>query len=217
MKKWMLWGLCLALAPVAAVGAETGAELVEKVQNNFAKYKTFAADFEQEFHWVVLDRKLKKTGRIYTRRPGAFRLEVDGGDLFVADGKTIWSYSPQNEQVVASAYDGDFRTPWEVLVDYTEAFDPVAVEEVKLDRRKCYMLTLRPQANVSEIVQLRVWVDRDKWHLLRLEKLEADDNTTVYTLSNHRINKKIDDGLFTFEVPSGVELIDRRIPDEAKR
>ena len=210
-----IWGGVAACCIAGAAAAISGNEVMEKAQEKFAEYKTFSARFEQEFHWVVLDRTVKQAGRIYTQRPGLFRLEISGGDLFVADGSTIWSYSPKNEQVLASHYAGEFRTPWEVLVDYTDAFVPVAVEEVEIDRRGCYLLTLKPSNASSDIAQLRVWIDRKKWDLLKAEKTEIDENTTVYTLKDHRINKKIDQAIFRFEVPDGVELIDRREADAA--
>jgi chaperone LolA len=213
-----IWFCFAALAGGAVgAGAISGTEVMAKAQEKFSEYKTFSARFEQEFHWVVLDRKVTQAGRIYTQRPGHFRLEINGGDLFVADGQTIWSYSPKNEQVLASYYDGEIKTPWEVLVDYTEAFDPVAVEEVRLGRHDCYLLTLKPQVEASGIAQLRVWIDRKKWDLLKVEKVETDDNTTVYTLKDHRINKKIDAALFRFEMPADVEFIDRREENGAGR
>ena len=210
-----VWVAVAACCIAGAAGAISGTEVMEKAQEKFAEYKTFSARFEQEFHWVVLDRKVVQSGRIDTQRPGLFRLEISGGDLFVADGRTIWSYSPKNEQVLASHYEGEFKTPWEVLVDYTDAFVPVAVEETEFERRGCYLLTLKPSSASADIAQLRLWIDRKKWHLLRAEKIETDDNTTVYTLKDHRVNKKIDPATFRFEVPDGVELIDRREADVA--
>ena len=77
------------------------------------------------------------------------------------------------------------------------------------------MLVMLPESNVSVIERMRVWVDRKKWLLLQVEQLEANGNLTTYRLKGHRTNKKIDDKVFAFEVPEGVEVLDRRTPEAA--
>ena len=59
------------------------------------------------------------------------------------------------------------------------------------------------------------WVDRKKWLLLQIEQLEANGNLTTYLLRDHRTNKKIADEVFAFEVPEGVEVLDRGMPAPA--
>ena len=209
---WLVVGLLGFGAGVWPAAAVTGNEVVEKLQKNFSKYKSFAAEFEQQFYWAVLEKQWSRKGRIYTRQPKQFRLEIEGGDTFVADGHTIWAYSPQNEQVIASSYEDDLKTPWEILLDYSESLAPVAIEEVKLERRSCYLLTLKPQTTFSDIAQMRIWVDNKKWQLLKAEKVETNDNITTYVLKDERIDKKLDDALFHFNPPEGTEVIDRRPP-----
>ena len=201
-------GLCWKCPVFAA--AITGSEVIARMQKKFAEYKTFSAEFEKQFYWAVLDKQRSSQGKIYTRRPSQFRLELEDGSLVVADGEAIWAYTEQNEQVVVSTYAGELRTPWEILVDYTENYVTQAVEEVKLDGRSCYLLNLRPRAASSYVTQMRVWVERKNWYLLKVEQVEVNDNVTTYILKAHRTNKKLDSDLFRFERPEGVEVIDRR-------
>ena len=102
-----LWGMVLAApwwpAPAATV---TGDEIMERVRDRFARARTYEARFEKRFYWAVLDKHATRQGRIYTHRPGRFRVQLEGGDLVVADGESIWAYSKTNEQVIVSPYDG---------------------------------------------------------------------------------------------------------------
>lgn len=200
--------------PGAAI---TGAEVIDRMQESFAKAKTFSARFEKQFYWAVLDKKASQKGRIYTRKPGRFRVEVEDGIVVVADGQAIWVYTEKNEQVIVSPYDGELSTPWEILVDYTESFSPLAVAETKLAGRGCYLVTLGPKesddlhaATRGQVVRMKVWVDKKRWYLLRVEELEANDDVRTYILEDHRSGKKLEDDLFVFEPPDGVEVIDRR-------
>ena len=102
-----LWAVVLAApwrpSPAAAV---TGDEIMERVRDRFARARTYEASFEKRFYWAVLDKHATRQGKIYTHRPGRFRVQLEGGDLVVADGEAIWAYSKTNEQVIVSPYDG---------------------------------------------------------------------------------------------------------------
>ena len=198
----------------SVASAITGGEIVERVQKKLNDYKSFSAAFEKQFYWAALDRSRSREGHLYMRRPGYFRVELDNGDAMVADGQTVWSYVERNRQVVVSSYDGELRTPWQIFVDYSDNYIPLAVEETKLSGRSSYMLILGP-ANQSEVrsrKQMKVWVDKKKWWLIQIETVEDNGDITTYTLKNHKENKKIKDDVFAFEVLEGIDVIDRRVP-----
>ena len=211
--KYLWWAIiCLGLVPVEVLGI-TGGEIIAEVKERLSDYKTFSARFQKQFYWAVLDKRRNREGRIYLCRPDRFRIELEGGDLVVADGRAVWSYVERNAQVVVSPYEGEVKTPWEVFFDYAERYTPIAVEESKLEGRDCHLLIMVPESKVSVVERMRVWVDRKKWLLLQVEQLEANGNLTTYRLTDHRTNKKIDDEVFAFEVPQGVEVLDRRVPE----
>lgn len=206
----------LALSAAAPAAAVTGAEVIERMHKRLAKSKSFTARFEKRFYWAVLDKRLTQKGRIYTRKPGKFRVEV-GDDVVVADGRSIWAYTEQNSQVVVSDYDAGLQTPWEILVDYAESFAPVSITETELSGRTCYAVVLQPlrQGAAGEggrVERMEVWVDKRRWQLLQIEQLEENGDLRTYLLEDHKLDRKLDDDLFTFEAPSGVDVIDRRTP-----
>ena len=202
-----------AALPAAAI---TGAEVMEKTQQRLQSYKSFSARFEKQFLWAALDRTSNRQGRMYLRRPNRFRVELDDGSLVVADGHAIWSYSKSNHQAIVSPYAGEVQTPWEVFLDYSSRYEPIALDEVKLGKHECYLLVLRPLSE-GPTIQMKVWVDRSQWSLRRLEQTEGSGNVTTYILSDLRTNKKLEDGLFDFVPPPGTEVIDRRPPEPSPR
>ena len=192
----------------------TGEEIIAKTKQSFAKYKSFSARFEKHFYWALLDnRQASQKGRIFTLRPDRFRVELENGDKIVADGQAIWSYSGHNGQVVINSYDGNFRTPWEILINYTDQYRPMAVSQADLDGTPCYELSLEPTKSGSRMAKMKVWIHKKKWHLLKVEQVDVNENVTTYILDEHKTNKKLDDALFRYEPSEGVEVIDRRIAD----
>ena len=209
MRLWLWVVLCVGLAASTAFG-QSGEEIIARVQKRLASYKTFSARFEKQFYWAVLDKYRSREGQIYLRRPNRFRIELEGGDVVVADGKAVWSYVVHNGQVVISPYEAEIKTPWEVFFDYTERYVPIAVEESALGGRSCYLLIMAPENKASVVEQMRVWVNPRGWLLLQVEQREANGNRTAYVLRDHRANRRIADEVFSFEVPEGVEVLDTR-------
>ena len=211
---------CLTARPAASI---TGSEVIERMQKRFAKSKTYSARFEQRFYWAILDKKVTRKGAIYTRRPSEFRLEIDDGLVVVGDGSAIWHYEPDNEQVLVSSYSKESPTPWEILVEHSEQFSPVAVKEVELEGRPCYEVIMAPKsvsdplAGNGGVEGMRVWVDKKRWHLLMVEETEANEDVTTYVLSRHRVNDEIADDRFVFTPTIEVDVIDRRTPASPDR
>lgn len=199
-----------ALAGPVPSAAVTAREVVDQVQARLNEHRTLSARFEKHFYWAALDKRSTSQGRVYLERPSRFRVEIADGDVVVADGKAIWSYSPGNNQVVVSPYQGEIRTPWEMLLDYTEGLAPVAVEEAELGRRACYLVTLQPQASGSVVTGMKVWVERATWLVQQVEQTEANDNVTTYVLLDQKTNTRLRDDLFRFRPPAGAEIVDRR-------
>ena len=206
-----LWIICCYTSVASAI---TGGEIVERVQKKLNEYKSFSAAFEKQFYWAALDKNRSREGYLYMRRPGHFRVELDNGDAMVADGQTVWSYVKRNRQVVVSSYSEELRTPWQIFVDYSDNYIPLAVKEIKLSGRSSYMLILgsADQSEVRSRKQMKVWVDKKKLWLMQIETVEDNGDITTYKLKKHKENKKIKDDVFAFEVPKGVDVIDRRVP-----
>ena len=113
MKFGWTWTVPILVAACSGPArAITGAEVIERMEERFAKAKTYSATFEKKFFWSVLDRNMSREGRIFTRRPRQFRVEVEDGDLVIADGEAIWVYNKANQQVIVAPYEDELRTPW---------------------------------------------------------------------------------------------------------
>jgi outer membrane lipoprotein carrier protein len=207
--------VCLVVGagvPVRAFGGVTGAEVIQRAQARLSRCRTLTASFEKRFYWAALDRTTTHHGRLYLRRPDRFRVEVDDGNLVIADGQAIWVYSRRNAQVVVNPYEGEVKSPWEVLLEYQDSHVPGEVEETRLGNRPCYLLTLLPRDADAGVVQTRVWVGQRDSLLLQVEQRDVSDDVTTYVLNDQRANASLDDRVFRFVPPDGTEVIDRRGP-----
>lgn len=127
-RKTALSVMLFAVAVVsAACGAETGAaapapgatgdlpaatapptaqatSLLRQVAQSVSALDTFEADFVQTQHWVGMPDSPPWKGVLYLKRPNLFRLEYSDppGHLQVSDGHTVWTYVPENKEVLST-------------------------------------------------------------------------------------------------------------------
>jgi outer membrane lipoprotein carrier protein len=213
MIRWLaLW--MLMVGPVAGVD---GPEVIGKVQKQFGKVKTLSARFEKRHFWKLVDQTQSVKGVLHVQKPDRFRLQSDVRTV-VTDGKTAWSYDPQNEQVLVNNYAAveDDRSYEKLLFDlvllggYEDRFSPTYVKEEKVQGKRCHVVDLRAIEQDAYIETVRLWIDRKEWLVRQLEYRNINGDVTSYELDQLKKNKKPDPGVFSFVSPEGVEVVDLR-------
>ena len=93
---------CLALLVSAGAGPQQMglSDIIQGVEDSFARMKDFSSDFIQIFE-DPLNRKQQESGHLYLMRPRMMRWEYQNPEdkLFISDGKTVYFYVPADRQV----------------------------------------------------------------------------------------------------------------------
>ena len=79
----------------------------------------------------------------------------------------------------------------------------------KLNGRSVDVVELVPAVPDLPFDRAIVWLDREDGLPRRLEITEHSGATRTLTLSKMRVNQSVPDRTFTFEVPSGVQVVDQ--------
>ncbi len=206
--------LFFALSSTAfAIGPE---EIMEKVRSKYSAMKSFSASFDQNFYWKLADKEQGFEGKIQVAKDGKFRFETKGKNpqLIVSDGSSIWNYSRENNQVIIRSTHkegGNLYDPKSFIMGYSEKFRPNLLGEEKLDGKGCYLLELLPEnKGNNDFKEVKVWIDRKSWLIVNIKYTDLNGNITTYSLSDVKVNPKLEGSLFTFSPPEGVEVIDMR-------
>ena len=104
---WKYGRMCLLMAGAlllfgSAWGMD-GPEVIRRLQGQFAAMHSLSARFEKRHCWNLDGQTHEIEGRIYVQKPDRFRLET-GMQTVVTDGETVWSYVPENRQVLVQRY-----------------------------------------------------------------------------------------------------------------
>ena len=194
-------------APSAGNNAE---EIVRRVKKTLDDLKTFSCSFERVYVWKAADRTQHIAGNILMKKPYKLRIEYPGHTI-VIDGKSVWSYLPQNMQVQISTFEGEeesFPSPHSIFNRYSTEREAVFSGNENVNGSECDIIDLLSPD--PEDVQITVWIDRKLHFPVKAVEKALSGDVTTHVLSDVRLKENIDDDVFDFVPPEGVTVIDMR-------
>jgi outer membrane lipoprotein carrier protein len=248
MKRLGTFTLLLFLLLTAATFANGGSDVVlkdvvEAVERPFRAsaapdraIRDFQADFIQQAYLGALDRVEEGHGRVAVRfdRDGQrlkplFRWEYAAPTVqeIVCDGRTVWVYLPENNQVLESPLPADDQQlredPLAFLTGLGELSRKFTIEWADPARSEQgnYRLLLRPRQPSTLVEKLELDVlpaavqaatapgsGRGPVYPLRSATVYgASDSRTTILFENVRLNQGLPEARFRFQVPPGVEVL----------
>ena len=199
-------------APPAVVAIKPGAadEVVQKLQQRYDATRDMQADVVQEMEISSFGRKLTSKGKVYFKRPGRMRWDMNDGQrqTIVADGTYLWLYQPSEQQVYKAPFGQAFQstTPVSFLTGIGRISDDFNVSP---DGEEGPLLFLRLVPRAGEgIGVLRLGVDRKTYDILSAEVRDPMGNMTRLQFSDLKRDKGVDDDLFVFHIPQGAEVVE---------
>jgi outer membrane lipoprotein carrier protein len=216
MQTRVLVALVLAVASAvrSAAGAdETPFELAEALQKKYDTVRDFSADFVHTYRGGVLRKELIEKGRVLVRKPGRFRWDYTTPEVkqFVSDGIKVYSYVPQDKQVVVTTVsDSGASTPALFLAgkgSLTRDFTPSFGEIPPGSPPGVRALKLVPRVPQPDYDWLLVLVDQTTLALRGLVTGDPQGGTSSLMFVNLKENVGLTDKEFAFKMPRGVDVV----------
>jgi outer membrane lipoprotein carrier protein len=199
--------------PALAAQSATPDSLARDLQRKYDKVTDFSADFVHSYRGGVLKQQATERGTLLVKKPGKMRWEYTAPEkkLFVSDGHKIYSYIPQDKQVVVGTMPRDEHAPTPALFltgkgdltrDFTAAFDTVADAPAG-----SLALKLTPKRREPEYESLTLVVDPNTLMLRMLITVDAQGGRSAFTFTNLKENVGIADKQFVFRMPRNVDVV----------
>ena len=179
--------------------------------------QTLQARFEQQVissDGVLQDRS---DGQVWLHRPERFRWEYGGDfpELVVADGERVWIYDEMLEQVtVKDQATASANSPLTLLTEPERLDRQFEVREVG-QAGQTALLELRSRDQESEFERILLGMEENLIKLMIME--DAFGLRTEIRFDAVTVNPELDDSLFRFEPPPGVDVIGDRVEISALR
>ncbi len=193
---------CLFSGPLSA---SDGLKLLTRF---FHEVDTLEADFQQ----VVLDENLlamsEAAGHLWISRPRRFRWDYDSatGQSIVADGRDLWIHDTELEQVVVrDLFESLGETP-ALLLSGEGGLDTNYILTPMGKQGTLEWVSLVPRTENGNFSEIQLGFEGKTLRLIQL--LDKMERITRLTLSQVIENKPIDDSVYRFIPPAGVDIID---------
>jgi len=196
-------GLCYGALLHAATAPE---QLMATLQN----ITTFKANFAQNINSAEGDKLSHTQGQMVISRPGKFYWKGQKPDqiLVVADGKFVWTYDADLEQVTKQELkQALMNSPATLLAgDASKLNDTFDISYAKKcpAHNTCYELKPKQKDSTFSIIIIRF--SDNKLNEVRMRDPLGQNVKTVF--SQVEVNQAINRKLFDFKPPKGVDVIE---------
>jgi len=204
---------CGCIFFLAAVPAAAGNiiidDILETIEKKYAK-KSFEADFRQISKLAALDITEIASGKAVFSHPGKMRwtyLEPEHHEI-ITNGVSLWIYRPEEHQVMkgnASSFfnagaGGAFLSDISLVRKHYVA----RIKEVNQEYVEIELYTKKKTPDIS-LIEIRI--SQETSEIVRVTTHNTYDDTTLFEFSNIQF-AKIDPGVFEFELPEDINIIE---------
>ena len=193
------------------VAGETAQELLDRVRQKYDSVTDAQLKFSQRVVFGASRIEQKTSGTLFLKKKNKYRMEL-GSQTIVTDGKTVWSFSVPNNQVLIDNFKLDERsiTPERLLTGSSGDFYATLIGNGKLGKVDVVVLKLVPKDDESIIRSMKFWVDESTWFIRKIELVDVNGKETEYVVDDLQVNVGLQDSRFVFKISEGVQVVDLR-------
>jgi len=193
---------------------ETAPELAAALQRKYDGIKDFSADFTHTYEGGVLRKQITERGKLLVKKPGKMRWDYTNPEQkqFVSDGLKMYSYIPQDKQVIVASVpkEDEASTPTLFLAgkgSLTRDFTAAIVDPPPSMAAGTRALKLVPKARQRDYDWLTLIVDAATLDIRGLQTTDAQGGKSSFSFTNLKENVGVADKEFAFKIPRGVDVV----------
>ena len=211
MAMMMMAIACGLTRPSSAAAADPTIDTI--IAGVEARYNVpgFTADFDQESILKAMAVTDTASGRLMVRQPGKMRWEylVPDPQTIITDGKELWVYRPQENQVLvgkAPSFFGEGKGAGFLSNIKTVRKSFQLSLEPATDPNQ-YRLKLLPNKSSVELMAVELDIVKKTYDLVRITTFNVYGDETRIELKNVSFDDPPPEGLFRFDVPEGADVL----------
>lgn len=216
MKPLLALALVLALAAPAAAAPSLD-DVIRGMEGAYGRMTDLKAEFSQVSFNKSLNQTIPAQGSVYLKKGGKLRWEYKEPtpQEIVSDGKQLWVYTPQLNQVnvgaALAALAGPAGSFLAGLGSLREHFNVRFLNPAQpVDPGGNVVLDLTPKQPLPTLQRLILSVDQKTWDIRKAVVYDQFENTVTMQFAKVVVNGNLPDRLFTFVPPKGVATVPLR-------
>lgn len=203
--------LAAATGENAAVPDKKVRKELQQLERFYKQVKTLKARFVQRVSSTNASKQEESAGVFYLQRPGKFRWDytMPFEQRIIADGKRIWVYDVDMDQVIVKELDLVLGNTPAVLLSGThelkQQFQVRPLENLQGRTDALSWVLLIPKNKESNYRQIVLGFNQDDLKVMEL--IDNFEQKTQMDFMEVTRNPKLDASLFVFSPPPGVDVI----------
>ena len=211
----LVLALLLALISAEAPAADqTAPELAAALQKKIDGIKDFSTDFTHTYEGGVLRKQITERGRLLVKKPGKMRWDYTTPEQkqFVSDGVKMYSYIPQDKQVIVASVPPDEEAPTPTLFlagkgNVIRDFTPSLVDAPSEMPTGSRALKLVPKSRQRDYDWLVLVLEPGTLAIRGLLTVDEQGGKSSFSFTNLKENVGLADKEFAFKIPRGVDVV----------
>lgn len=199
MKKILILLLIFG-SSVFAQDSNKAKALLKEVSNKVNSYDNISIDFKYVLDNTSENIKQETRGDVVLQGDN-YKLNILGITR-IFNGKTLYSISPEDEEVTISNEDGNDEntiTPSKMLSFYQDGYTYKMDIVQNVRGRKIQYVKLNPIDSNSEIKYVLLGIDAETKHIYNLIETGENGTKTTLTVNSFKTNTPLSKSLFTFD------------------
>jgi outer membrane lipoprotein carrier protein len=188
-------------------------ELIVKAQERYEKSQDLKAQFIQEVTIKSVNKTEREEGVVYVKNPRRMLwvYSKPRAKKLIINPKKAWLYIPEDHVAYVQDTENIYKSKLAVkflsgIGKLSEDFDVGFSKPDNVDKNGNYLLTLVPRVSDTGVDKLHITMDKENFQIIQCSFTDLYGNNTRIRLTDIRINNNLDDKLFDFKPPSGVEV-----------
>jgi outer membrane lipoprotein carrier protein len=188
-------------------------ELIAKAQERYEKTQDIKAQFIQEVTIKSVNKTEREEGIVYVKNPRRMLwvYSKPKAKKLIINAKKAWLYIPEDHAAYVQDTENIYKSKLAVkflsgIGKLSEDFHVGFSKPDSVDRNGNYLLTLLPKVSDTGVDKLYITIDKENFQIIQCSFSDLYGNLTRIRLSDIRINNNLDDKLFSFKPPSGVDV-----------
>jgi outer membrane lipoprotein carrier protein len=188
-------------------------ELIAKAQERYEKTQDIKAQFIQEVTIKSVNKTEREEGVVYVKNPRRMLwvYSKPKEKKLIINPKKAWLYIPEDRAAYVQDTENIYKSRLAVkflsgIGKLSEDFHVGFSKPDNVDRNGNYLLTLIPKVSDTGVDKFYITIDKENFQIIQCSFADLYGNVTRIKLSDIRINNNLDDKLFSFKPPTGVEV-----------
>jgi len=202
--------LCVFSEELPAVG-----DVVQKLQSSYEQTKDLKADFIQEANIKSIKKTETEEGKVFFKNPRNMLWEYTKpkGKKLVINSQMAWLYLAKEKVAYKQKSESIFQSKF--LINFFAGTGKLKndfiikyAEPKAQDKEGNYLLVLTPKEKTAACNSVKMTIDKNNYYILQISFDDALGNSTTLKFSNISINTGVEQKVFQFKPPKGVQIFD---------